>query len=102
MPWNEQGRVSKENEYDSPKYGGCGEILHTYNSGMVEYCGGTGNDGYVFCPQCEQNLREKYPQGWDYYPGDICRHGTYTGGSGIDYMCFHCEMGEEEEEEVIS
>ena len=39
-------------------------------------------------------LAREYPQGWAYYPGDTCKHGTYTGGCGIDRMCGACEMGE--------
>lgn len=23
-----------------------------------------------------------------------CKHGTYVGGMGIDYMCHWCEMGD--------
>jgi hypothetical protein len=37
--------------------------------------------------------REEYPQGWQSYPGDICPHGRYVGGVGIDHMCGFCEMG---------
>jgi hypothetical protein len=39
-------------------------------------------------------LNRQYPQGWSYYPGDICRHGIYTGGCGRDLMCWSCEMGD--------
>ena len=47
--------------------------------------------GHVHCSDCEKLMEEQYPQGWDYYPGDRCPHGKYTGGSGIDYMCQACE-----------
>jgi len=40
----------------------------------------------------------EYPQGWRGYPGDICRHGMYTGGSGVDWMCGPCEMGDYDDE----
>jgi hypothetical protein len=36
----------------------------------------------------------RYPQGWNYYPGDVCCHGVYVGGCGIDWMCGPCEDGE--------
>jgi len=39
-------------------------------------------------------LEAKYPQGWRDYPGDICGHGVYVGGCGVDHMCFKCEEGE--------
>ncbi len=45
------------------------------------------------CEHCAPLYELRYPQGWSYYPGDVCEHGTYTGGSGIDYMCHPCEMG---------
>ena len=28
-----------------------------------------------------------------YYDGDLCVHGTYVGGCGIDWMCHWCESG---------
>lgn len=28
-----------------------------------------------------------------YYDGDICPHGVYVGGCGIDWMCQWCEDG---------
>jgi len=52
--------------------------------------------GPVFCEEHEAEMVKRYPQGWSYYPGDICPHGMYTGGSGIDWMCGPCEMGEVE------
>jgi hypothetical protein len=48
---------------------------------------------------CDRHLAAaelRYPQGWQYYPGDVCRHGNYVGGSGADYMCGPCENGEDE------
>jgi len=29
---------------------------------------------------------------------DYCRHGVFVGGSGIDWMCFACEQGDDEPE----
>jgi hypothetical protein len=46
---------------------------------------------------CELHLgmtKQLFPQGWSYYPGDTCKHGTYVGGCGADYMCGACEMGD--------
>lgn len=56
-------------------------------------CGDWFNGGEVFCRDHEKLFQEEYPQGWRSYPGDICPHGMYTGGSGIDWMCHQCEMG---------
>jgi hypothetical protein len=52
-----------------------------------DYYGGT----KLFCRKCKELLIEAYPQGWEYYPGDVCEHGVYVGGCGIDYMCPQCE-----------
>ena len=49
----------------------------------------------ILCDECYAQASEDYPQGWRGYPGDTCRHGKYTGGCGIDWMCGPCEMGEE-------
>ena len=54
-------------------------------------CGSSWNGRKVFCDPCEKKIQEQYPQGYDYYPGDRCKHGVYTGGCGIDYMCPRCE-----------
>lgn len=48
-----------------------------------------------YCHSCVCRCRIKYPQGWKHYPGDVCKHGTYVGGCGIDWMCGPCEMGED-------
>jgi hypothetical protein len=50
--------------------------------------------GTVMCDACEEQAETDHPQGWRYYPGDVCKHGVYTGGSGIDWMCQACEDGE--------
>ena len=39
----------------------------------------------------EKKLEKQYPQGWRYYPGDICKHGTYVGGD-YDCACARCEL----------
>lgn len=49
----------------------------------------------VLCDACLAQAEKDYPQGWRGYPGDTCRHGRYTGGCGVDWMCGPCEMGEE-------
>ncbi|MHA2046157.1 MAG: hypothetical protein ACW99G_15300 [Candidatus Thorarchaeota archaeon] len=45
-----------------------------------------------FCSDCVQEYLDKYPQGWRYYPGDVCQHGTYVGGCGVDHLCMACEL----------
>lgn len=47
--------------------------------------------GQVFCSRCQRIMELQFPQGWSYYPGDICRHGKYVGGCGADLMCGRCE-----------
>lgn len=49
----------------------------------------------MFCSSCESAYLEKYPQGWVGYPGDVCRHGRYVGGCGIDHICPQCEYGDD-------
>jgi hypothetical protein len=49
-------------------------------------------DGYEYCNLHMKQMQERYPQGWRYYPGDVCPHGKYTGGCGVDLMCGYCEM----------
>jgi hypothetical protein len=54
----------------------------------------TGNghyDGNAYCENCFEWYQSRFPQGWVSYPGDTCKHGTYVGGCGIDYMCNACE-----------
>lgn len=50
-------------------------------------------DGRALCDRHETQAQADYPQGWRYYPGDVCEHGVYVGGSGIDRMCGACESG---------
>ncbi len=57
-------------------------------------CGEWFNGGNVFCAEHLELLRRDYPQGWQSYPGDVCRHGKYTGGVGVDLMCGPCEQGD--------
>ena len=56
-------------------------------------CGSVGPSGrVVYCDDCMNKLGEKYPQGWDYIAGDICKHGVYIGDSyGRDFLCGRCE-----------
>lgn len=58
-------------------------------------CGRTQGGYEQLCDACEHAARKRYPQGWRYYAGDMCRHGAYVGGSGIDWMCGACESGED-------
>ena len=65
-------------------------------AGERTLCGSwVAGQGKVFCDQDQKRMEHQYPQGWRYYPGDVCRHGTYVGGSGVDLMCGACEMGED-------
>ena len=48
-------------------------------------------NGKSICRKCYELLSERYPQGWNYYAGDTCKHGVYTGGCGVDLMCPQCE-----------
>lgn len=58
-------------------------------------CGTWRDGGLVLCDQHLAQASRDYPQGWNYYPGDVCPHGKYTGGSGIDWMCGACEMADD-------
>lgn len=64
----------------------------TINKGCV---GRSPTNDDPYCEVATRLLRLRYPQGWNYYAGDTCRHGVYTGGCGADNMCGACEMGEE-------
>ena len=57
-------------------------------------CGAYHCGDKVLCDPCESKAQRAYPQGWRFHPGDTCRHGAYTGGSGADLMCQRCENGE--------
>jgi|WetSurMetagenome_2_1015567.scaffolds.fasta_scaffold280367_1 hypothetical protein len=61
---------------------------------VIMKCGDYFAGGKLLCRPCEEKAKKDYPQGWRYYPGDVCKHGTYVGGCGIDWMCGKCEMGE--------
>lgn len=68
----------------------CGKQLTARRQPICgEMYGGT----YRFCDSCFKQNEKLYPQGWSAYPGDVCRHGVYTGGCGVDYMCGQCEDG---------
>lgn len=71
---------------------GCGLVISENEHGFMTVCGYTGLNGYVYCDNCTVIVEDTFPQGYDYYPGDTCKHGTYVGGCGIDWMCFECEM----------
>ncbi len=57
------------------------------NCGDLSPLGGT-----TLCHKCEMRYEKLYPQGWNSYPGDVCKHGMYVGGCGIDWMCPQCEL----------
>lgn len=57
-------------------------------------CGSTNQHGMVaLCERCENEAMRAYPQGWQYHPGDTCKHGTYLNPDH-DCCCGQCEMGE--------
>lgn len=64
-----------------------------FNKAITVKCGSWWSGEQKFCETHEQEFAKRYPQGWRGYPGDICKHGVYVGGSGADYMCGRCEMG---------
>jgi len=76
---------------------GCSvDVVYDYNrrgNEMVTQCG-EWRSRTILCKACLATAELRYPQGWSYYPGDVCKHGMYTGGSGIDWMCGPCEMGD--------
>ncbi|HEY1292830.1 MAG TPA: hypothetical protein VGJ60_07125 [Chloroflexota bacterium] len=57
-------------------------------------CGSWHGGERSLCEGCTARAERDYPQGWRGYPGDVCRHGTYVGGSGRDVLCGRCEMGD--------
>lgn len=44
----------------------------------------------------DRDDRDDIPQNPD--ESDLCPHGKYVGGCGIDHMCYWCEMGISAEE----
>lgn len=62
-----------------------------------EVTGDSHFDGVDLCDNCYEWYSAFYPQGWVSYPGDTCKHGTYVGGCGIDYMCNACEAWDDSE-----
>lgn len=81
------------NEYRARPVG-IDEDGFTEYEGVAIPCGEWHNGHQVLCDDHEKMYTEMYPQGWASYPGDICPHGKYTGGSGRDIICGACEMGE--------
>jgi len=63
-------------------------------SPIIYQCGRDRGGERVLCAEHEAYYKNRFPQGWLYYPGDLCPHGVYVGGCGADYMCGHCENGE--------
>lgn len=77
--------------------------MYTDDDGVDHYseardimCGDRFWGSLQYCSYHERAYELWYPQGWNYYPGDVCPHGMYTGGSGIDWMCGPCEMGDDD------
>jgi hypothetical protein len=70
----------------------CANTVMTY-AGFELPCGTWYGGEKLFCERCETKLHGIFPQGWRYYPGDVCQHGVYVGGCGADYMCGRCESG---------
>ena len=64
-----------------------------YRQSATKRCGDW-DGGRMLCSTHEDMAQALYPQGWRYYPGDVCEHGKYVGGCGVDLMCGRCEMGE--------
>ena len=58
-------------------------------------CGTSWETVNQYCDECMAKYREQFPQGWKHYAGDCCKHGTYVGGIGIDWLCGACENGDE-------
>ncbi len=73
----------------------CQGVVRSWvGKNLREFKCGSWHDGKVLCAPCEARAHLHYPQGWRYYPGDVCRHGTYVGGCGVDWICGRCEYGE--------
>jgi hypothetical protein len=64
-------------------------------SDVIKECGTYFGGTKMLCDACLSKAEKDYPQGWQSYPGDTCKHGVYVGGCGIDYMCPRCELSEE-------
>jgi hypothetical protein len=64
------------------------DIEMTINCGDI-YADG-GRTETALCPECLAKAEARYPQGWRYRPGDICKHGVYVGGER-DCACWRCE-----------
>lgn len=70
---------------------GIADAYWRYDTHVLIKCGEYDRGRQRFCPRCLRILKLEYPQGWSYYPGDVCRHGKYVGGCGSDIMCGRCE-----------
>lgn len=69
----------------------CLTEVYNSNENCYEVTGNNHHEGNLYCNNCFEWWTLCYPQGWVSYPGDTCKHGTYVGGCGIDYMCNACE-----------
>lgn len=59
---------------------------------IIVKCGDWARGEVQLCERCTRIAHLEYPQGWYYYPGDVCPHGRYTGGCGVDIICPNCEL----------
>lgn len=73
---------------------GCGKEIQFYSGHKQVMCGQSVSGRMIFCNLCLAKYKKQHPQGWRYYPGDLCPHGVYVGGCGADWMCGICESGE--------
>ena len=71
----------------------CLQYTHT-DEKCYNVTGENHYDEVELCDNCLEWYQFCFPQGWVSYPGDTCKHGTYVGGCGIDYMCNACEDGD--------
>lgn len=69
-------------------------VTHLSGKPIMVTCGTWFGGDKILCETCTKEFKQKYPQGWAHYPGDVCKHGRYVGGSGVDYMCIDCENGD--------
>jgi hypothetical protein len=73
---------------------GVAEEYWHFDDHIVVECEQWHRGAQVHCARCSRILRLEFPQGWRYYPGDVCPHGKYIGGCGADLMCGRCESGQ--------
>ena len=70
------------------------QLEHVHTEEVAVYCGDWREGARVLCDKHYAEEAKRYPQGWRHYPGDVCKHGMYVGGCGIDWICQLCEDGD--------